>query len=180
MSGTATTRLPAFVLPLLLLGGAFLLKWWYRTATVDELAFVLRPVVTMVGLITGEQWTFSAEQGYLFPTINVLIDRSCSGVNFFVITTATFAFIVLKNVHGGCARPLFALISAFAAYGLTILANTGRILAMIHLENFQLHASPRIHEAIGAFFFLVALLLASLALDRFLRHPTTTINAHPA
>lgn len=166
MPATATNRLPAFVLPALLLLAAFGLKWWYRTATIEELGFVLRPVVTLVGLVTGESWTFSSEEGYFFPTLHVLVDRSCSGVNFFVITSATFAFIVLKNANGGCARPLFALVAAIAAYALTILANTGRILVMIRLDHLQLHPSPRVHEAIGAFFFLFALLLATLALDR--------------
>lgn len=180
MPATATDRLPAFVLPALLLLAAFGLKWWYRTATVEELGFVLRPVVTLVGLISGESWTFSSEQGYLLPTLNVLIDRSCSGVNFFVITAATFAVIVLKNTNGGRARPLQAVIAAIAAYGLTILANTGRILVMIRLDHLQLHPSPRVHEAIGAFFFLFALLLATLALDRLISRHTTTIDAHPA
>lgn len=172
MPRTATNRFPAFILPAVLLLAAFGLKWWYRTATIEELGFVLRPVVTLVGLISGEGWTFSSEQGYFFPTLRVLIDRSCSGVNFFVITSATFAFIVLKNTNGGCARPLLALIAGIAAYALTILANTGRILVMIRLDHFQLHPSPRVHEAIGAFFFLFALLLATLALDRFIKRPT--------
>ncbi|HRH69513.1 MAG TPA: exosortase K [Flavobacteriales bacterium] len=178
MPATATNRFPAFVLPASMLLAAFGLKWWYRSATTEELGFVLRPVVTLVGLISGESWTFNSEHGYFFPALNVLIDRSCSGVNFFVITAATFAFIVLKNTKGGCARPLLALFAAVAAYGLTLLANTGRILAMIHLDHLQLHPSPRAHEAIGAFFFLFALLLATLALDRFLSRHSTTLDAH--
>ena len=179
MPNTATNRLPAFVLPALLLVAAFGLKYWYRTASVEDLGFVLRPVVTLVGLISGEGWTFSSEEGYFFPTLHVMIDRSCSGVNFFVITAATFAFIVLKNAYGGCARPLLALVSAIAAYALTILANTGRILVMIRLDHMQIHPSPRVHEAIGAFFFLFALLLATLALDRSLsRHHTALPIAH--
>jgi len=168
MPGLTTSRVHSFVLPALLLCGAFLLKWWYRTATVDELGFVLRPVVSAIGGITGEEWTFLRGEGYIFPGLGILIDRSCSGINFLVITTATFAFLVLKRSDGGCARPLLAMISVAGAYGLTILANTGRILSMVMTDRLGLHMGPTAHEALGAFFFLVALLLASLVLDRTL------------
>jgi exosortase K len=168
------TRIQIILLACLLLGAAFALKWWYRTAALDDLGFVLKPVTALLGLLTGEPYSRIQDTGYLFPGLGILIDRSCSGVNFFVITTATFAFIVLKNINGGCARPLLALLSMAGAYALTILTNTGRILLMVRLEHVQLHLAPRAHEAVGAFFFLAALLLASLLLDHLLHHTTTT------
>ena len=174
MPAPATKRFPAFILPALLLLAAFALKWWYRTATLDDLGFVLKPVTALLGLLTGEPYSRIQDTGYLFPGLGIMIDRSCSGVNFLVITTATFAFIVLKNINGGCARPLLALLSMAGAYALTILTNTGRILLMVRLEHVQLHLAPRSHEAVGAFFFLAALLLASLLLDHLLHHTTTT------
>ncbi len=162
-------RVQQFVLAALLLCGAFGLKWWYRTTSVDELAFLLKPVAGIIGLLSGEEWHWVGGTGALFPGAHVLIDRSCSGINFLVITAATFAFLLLKRPDAGCSRPLLAVLSVGGAIALTVLANSGRILAMLWLQRAGIHLAPTAHEAVGAFFFLAALLLASLALDRWLQ-----------
>lgn len=151
-----------------MLSGAFLLKWWYRTAATEELGFVLRPVAWLVAALSGEEYRHVVGEGYFFPDLRILIDRSCSGVNFMIITAATFAFLLMRRRQAGCIAPFFALASTLAAYGLTLLANSGRILAMLKLERAGIHLGPTLHEALGAFFFLVALVLTSLLLDRIL------------
>jgi exosortase K len=161
-------------LSLVLLGGAFALKWWYRDATVDDLWFVLRPVATVVGLLSGEPWTLVVGEGYVFPGLHMLIDRSCSGINFLVIATASFAFLLLHRADAGCAAPLLALLSTGGAYLLTVLVNSGRILTLIGLQRLELPISPVMHEAIGAFYFLAGLMLATLLFDRHLRPPPPT------
>jgi exosortase K len=163
----------------MMLTAAFALKWWYRSATVDELAFVLLPTTTIVGLLANEAWTFIAGEGFLFPGSGILIDRSCSGVNFLVITAATFAFVILRHRDAGCGRPLLALLAVAGAYGLTVLANSGRILTLMGLERIQLHLSPAAHEVLGAFFFLASLLLATLLLQHIISRPPPA-HAQPA
>lgn len=159
------------VVGVLLLAATFALKWWYRTATVEQLGFVLTPVTTFINLLTGAASMFVPGQGHLFPELGILIDRSCSGINFLIITTASFTFLWLRRIDGGRSRPILATVIIIAAWMLTILANTGRILLMVHLDDFGLHVGPTVHEALGAFFFLATLLLASLAFDRLLpRH----------
>ena len=161
----------------LLLCGAVLLKWWYRSATLEDLAFVLRPVSGLVSLFTGEAYLYRPQEGYLFPGLRILIDRSCSGINFMVIATATFALLVVRRTDGGCARPLLALLTAFGAYALTIGANAGRILFMVWSQRMGLHLAPTAHEAVGAAFFLIALLLASLLLRHLLARTTPVLPA---
>lgn len=168
----ARARRPQLIgLAVVLLGAAFALKWWYRAAGVDELYFVLKPVATLVGLLSGEPWTLVPGEGYVFPGIRVLIDRSCSGINFLVIAAASFAFLVLRRTDAGCSAPLLAVLAVCGAYVLTILVNSGRILVLIALQRLALPVSPVMHEAIGAFFFLAGLLLAALLFDRHLRPP---------
>lgn len=163
-----TDKRKTLLLGALLLAAAFALKWWYRTATVEQLGFVLTPVTTLIHTLTGAERTFVVGQGHLFPTLHILIDRSCSGINFLIIATAALTFLWLRRVDGGCGRPLFALLIALSAWGLTIITNTGRILLMIHLDRLGLHGNAILHEALGAFFFLASLLFASVAFDRLL------------
>ncbi len=178
----STDQRKTLVLGVLLLAAAFALKWWYRTATVDELSVLLRPVATLVGLASGEPWQWVAGTGAFFPDAHVLIDRSCSGINFLVIALATFTFLVLRRSDAGCGRPLLALLTLCGAVALTVLANSGRILLILWLQRLGVHLAPAAHEAVGAFFFLTSLLLASVALDRLLRTttPLPVPCAHPS
>lgn len=167
------SRARTILLALALLGVAFGVKWWYRTATLDELGFVLRPVAGAVGLFTGVPYDLVPGEGYVFRELGMVIDRSCSGINFLVIVWITFAFLLLRRAAAGCVAPHMAVLAGVAAYLLTLLANTGRILCMVALEQQGYHPGPKQHEALGAFFFISILLLASLALDRSLQHRPT-------
>lgn len=169
-------RRATFLLTGVLLFGAFAIKWWYRDANVDDLGFVLRPVCAMVSAIAGATSSYDPASGHLFPALGIRIDRSCSGINFLVIATACFALVIMRRPDAGCARPLLAVLAFVAAYALTVLVNAGRIVTMAWAKQSGLHLAPRAHEAVGAFFFLGALLVAVLLLQRLLtrrpQHPT--------
>ena len=165
-------RLKTFLVGGSLLGAAFALKWWYRTATLDDLDLLLSPVARMVALLGNSPYEFVSGKGYYFPHLNMVIDRSCSGTNFMVIATAAFAFIVLKNRNGGCMRPLVAMLMLPVAYALTLLTNTGRILCMVTLQRIGHAPSDLVHEVIGAAIFLTALILATIVLDGPTRRST--------
>lgn len=163
------TTLLAVALLLLAVG----LKWWYRTATVAELDFVLHPVAEAIRLTTGAPWTLHPQLGYVFRDLGMVIDRSCSGINFLAIVWATFAFLLLRRATCGCVAPYLVVVAGGVAYLLTLLANTGRILTMVALEQQGFHPGAKQHEALGAFFFITILLLASLLLDRSIRQRPT-------
>lgn len=167
------SRTRTILLALVLLGVAVGVKWWYRTATLDDLDFVLRPVSGAISLFTGAAWHLVPGEGYVFRTLGMVIDRSCSGINFLVIVWITFAFLLLRRAAAGCVAPYVVLLAGLAAYLLTLLANAGRILCMVALQQQSYHPGPKQHEALGAFFFISILLLASLALDRSLQHRPT-------
>jgi exosortase K len=163
------------ILPLtaVLLTLAFGLKWWYRSASMEELGFMLRPVAWLVQLASGDPFVYDPVRGYLFHGLGIAIDRSCSGINFLVIAVSALSLIILQRGDGGCAHPLLALLASGGAYLLAIVVNSGRILTMAWAQRAGLHFSPRAHEAIGAFFFLFALILAAIALHHLLsRRPS--------
>ena len=90
-----------------------------------------------------------------------------------VIVWITFAFVILRRSTAGCMSPHLALLAGIVAYLLTILTNTGRILSMVILHQQEIQLGPKQHEALGAFFFISILVLASLLLDRSLQRQTT-------
>lgn len=161
-------RRSTIVLALLLLAFAFGLKWWYSTARLEDLGFMLRPVAELVRAVSNVPFQVDPDRGFLFPGLGIAIDRSCSGINFLVILVATLSLTILKQGNGGCARPLLAALTAGGAYLLAIVVNAGRILTMAWAQHAGLHLSPRGHEAVGALFFLAALALAALLLHRLI------------
>ncbi|MCC6937787.1 MAG: exosortase K [Flavobacteriales bacterium] len=156
------------LLTLVLLAAAFGLKWWYMEATVAELGFMLKPVAYVVQAISGETYVFAPGRGYLFHGLGIAIDRSCSGINFLVITVATLSLLILKQGDGGCMRPVLALLCAAGAYVLAIAVNSGRILSMVWVRSAGFELSGRAHEAFGALIFLTGLSLAAISLHLLL------------
>ena len=161
------------VLAMALLVLAIAVKWWYRTATLDQLDFVLWPVANAITLFTGATWIVVPGEGYVFRSLGMVIDRSCSGINFMVIVWITFAFVLLRRSAAGCLSPYMALLAGVAAYLLTILTNTGRILSMVMLHQQEIQLGQKQHEGLGAFFFISILVLSSMLLDRSLQRHTT-------
>jgi exosortase K len=170
MNDRSTAHFASVVPTAVLLSMAFALKWWYRTATVDDLGFVLAPVAALVSWLTGEGFVLDATSGYLFSGLRILIDRSCSGVNFLVIAIASFALVLFPRNPKYRPSLWWSLAVLPLAYLLTIVVNSGRIVLLIALERARFSPSPLAHEAIGAFYFLGTLLLVSILLDHLIRH----------
>ena len=106
-----------------------------------------------------------------YTPVRAVIDRAASMVT---VPTACFALVIMKRPDGGCARPLLAVLAVGGAYLLTIVVNSGRIATMALARQSGFLLAPRTHEAVGAFFFLGALLVAVLLLNR-LMHRTYPI-----
>lgn len=154
-----------------MLAAAIAVKWWYRSATVEDLGFMLRPVSALLEWTSGSPSTYSAGSGYAFHDLGIRIDRSCSGINFLIIATASFTLLFIRHATSGRARPLLILLALPMAYVLALLANASRILCCVAAKPTGLLAAPRAHEAFGAFVFLGFLLLAVTLLHRALpRH----------
>ena len=69
---------------------AFALKYYYSTATVNELRWILAPTTFLVELLTWSNFTFESHAGYMSADRTFLIAAPCAGVNFLII-----AFLML-------------------------------------------------------------------------------------
>ncbi len=102
-------------------------KWWHRTAGADALRFLLAPTDGLVSLATGKPGSWRVGEGYLHAGPDFIVDASCAGFNFLLIAFLLLAYLLLRRFEAWWAIPA----ALFAAWPLTVLANTSRILTIL-------------------------------------------------
>jgi exosortase K len=63
---------------------ALALKFYYSTATPDELRWILAPTTLLVELLSREQFEFESYAGYMSSDRSFVIAVPCAGVNFLI------------------------------------------------------------------------------------------------
>lgn len=159
----------------LIAAGLFvLLKFGYTLADNNDLTFLLKPTDKLVGLLTGSKSVYLSESGYLHEHLNIIIDKSCSGFNFWVLCFLLFTYLIVKHHNQPIHKFLSVPIALMGAYLLTLFVNTSRIFASIVVQNqarsFFLNQQQIVHEAIGIITNLTFLILAYLLVDKILTH----------
>jgi len=140
-----------------------LMKYLYSLSHNDHLWFLLSPVNTCIEVTTGSQGIYVASKGFMHEQLSIVIDKSCSGFNFWLLA---FSLPSLSTLHfyqthwqklGAC------LTLAAIGYLVTVFVNTSRILiALLTLKHKEMHSILRaawMHEAQGAFVYLLFLVL---------------------
>lgn len=127
----------------------------------------IRPVSTLVEFLTTTQSTYILNQGYLNEELSIIIDSSCSGINFFVIFTLVLGFQVsqlkLATNHRKISSGIILLIAFFS----TIVINAIRItLAAIYEPLISSHVMHRLHALEGILIYGLFIFLFSLLFNR--------------
>ncbi len=90
---------------------ALALKFYYSTASADQLRWILAPTTVLVELVSGTSFEFESHAGYLSSDRSFLIATSCAGVNFLI---TSFLMLALRRlwrdrshkyrleIHPGC------------------------------------------------------------------------------
>ncbi len=150
----------------------FTLKFGYTQAENDDLTFLLKPTDKFVGFLTGSNSVYEIDKGYFHNQLNIYIDKSCSGFNFWILSFLMLAFLGLKNLDSEIKKVLTIPLALVAGYLLTIFVNTSRIFASIIIQNQKINIfeiQPHIiHEAIGIITNLSFLILAYYITNRIL------------
>ncbi len=148
---------------------AFVLKWQQRDWGTEELQFLLYPVQFLVQVFTGLPARYVKEQGYLFE--GFVIEKSCAGLNFLVITWCALAWLSTQNGRNWRVQIGALLLSVPLTYGLCIAANTARIISALWAMRVPgLHGAVA-HESLGVVVYLFVLLLACSLFHHLLTHP---------
>lgn len=155
-------------------GFFILLKFGFTLADNNDLTLLLKPTDKFVGLLTGSQSVYISDNGYFHEHLNIIIDKSCSGFNFWILCFLLFAYLTVKHFDKSIQKSLSLPTSLFVAYVLTIFVNTSRIFVSIVVQSqtksIFLNHQHIIHEAIGITTNLTFLILAYVLIEKFLTH----------
>jgi len=151
-----------------------LLKFGFALADNNDLTFLLKPTDRFVGLLTGSNSIYFADKGFYHDKLNILIDKSCSGFNFWLLCFLIFIYLTVKYLDKPLHKVLSIPIVLFCAYLLTIFVNTSRIFVSVIVQNqtkdFFANQQHLIHESIGIITNLSFLVLAYYIVEKFLIH----------
>ena len=159
----------------LISAGLFLLlKFGFTLAGNDELDFLLKPTSILIGLLTGSSFVCLSDSGYYHERLNIVIDKSCSGFNFWILCFLVFTYLAVKYFDKPLHKILTIPVALVGAYLLTIFVNTSRIFASIlvqyYTKNIFANQQYIIHEAVGIITNLSFLVLAYYLTEKFLTY----------
>lgn len=157
----------------LIAAGLFvLLKFCYTFAENTDLIFLLKPVNKLVGFLTGSNAVYHPDTGYFHEHLGIIIDKSCSGFNFWVLSFLLFTFLTLKIFDVPLQKILGIPMALLGAYLLTIFVNASRIFVSIitysYTKNVFQNQQHILHEAIGIITNLTFLILAYVLVEKLL------------
>jgi len=160
------------------LGVFVLLKFGFRFADNDDLVFLLKPTDTLVGILTGSYSVYLINEGYYHDTFNILIGKSCSGFNFWVLCFLLFSCLAIKYFEKPIHKIMALPAALIFAYLLTVFVNTSRIVASIAAANFMQNQQRLLHEAIGIMTNISFLILIFYLTEKFLRQKLSKHKHH--
>ncbi|NJN77181.1 MAG: exosortase K [Saprospiraceae bacterium] len=132
-------------------------KLIYKNLGNQELLVFIAPVSNFVSLFINSTVSFTIENGYYLSPLNILIDKSCSGFNFWLISFVVIGFTVVTHVEVQKTKIILLISALFAAYLLTIIANTSRIISILKMNDLFPILDKEydwIHTAQGTFVYL--------------------------
>jgi len=167
---TANKNIPYY---LTAIGLFILLKFGYTLADNDSLTFLIKPTDKLVGLLTNSKSVYFSDKGYYHETLNIIIEKSCSGFNFWLLCFCMLTFLLLKYIDKPLFKVLSIPLSLILAYILTIFVNASRIFASIIIQNQANNFLPNrphllLHEIVGVITNLSFLILVYYLLEQFL------------
>lgn len=159
---------------LIALGLFIILKLGYTLADNNDLILLLKPTDQLVGFLTGSDAVFLPESGYFHEKLNIIIDKSCSGFNFWALSFLIFTYLITRYVERSATKIMVIPITLIGAYLLTIVVNASRIYVSIVVQSQTkdtlANHQHSIHEVLGIATNLTFLILGYILTERFLTY----------
>ncbi len=116
--------------------------------------FLIYPVKVMLELQSSVKGVLVDGSSYYFSELNIIIDRSCSGANFLIISFLMILYYAQLHLQKNRLKLLALPVSLVGAYLFTLLVNTSRIFISLYLNQTFLGNIHWLHEVEGAFIYL--------------------------
>jgi exosortase K len=147
---------------------ALCIKGFYSLASLSQLRFILAPTNFLVELFVNQKAIYEVEKGYVYAVFNIVIDKFCAGINFWLIAFLAFFFALYTKYQTFYARSILLITLCLFSFCLTIFTNASRIIVAIRLQKlpFEFLKTIWFHEALGAFMYLSVLLFFYVILTK--------------
>lgn len=149
----------------------FLLKIYYRNAQTENLLWMLHPTSILTSLMTGIKFIFVSSKGYVSSPMGIIIDKSCAGINFFILCFTIAVFSKSKTCKSFKELSINYIILLGLSYFITITANAFRItgalliVKLINNTNF-VYMYNWLHHAEGTIVYLTILIIFYFLLEK--------------
>jgi len=153
-----------------------LLKLGFKYADTQDLIFLIKPTNFLIGIITGSPSRYIENNGYYYHLLDIIIDKSCSGFNFWVLLFLMMLFLCFQHMRTHSQKVISIPLLFLFSFIITILVNTSRIFVAIILQNQlsqHLHVqSHNIHQGLGIIINLSSLILIYLVTEKLIKKYT--------
>ena len=136
-----------------------ILKFLHSFASNDVITLLTKPTSAIITLITNTSSVYNSNTGFYIEKLNIVIDKSCSGFNFWILCFILCFYILLKSMRTTAFKVLLFPISLIIAYLVTLFVNTSRILISLFIEHKTNLHYKWLHQAEGIFIYLSFLIL---------------------
>lgn len=148
----------------------------YGYLTNSNLQFLLLPTKSLISFISGYQFSFQEDFGYVEQSHRFRINKSCSGFIFLNLLLSV-AFLLLnlrlKATISLFKKLILSFITFLLAYTICLICNSSRILIGIKMQQFSMNNSwfPNIflHEVIGIIYFGFSVVIFSLKINQLIK-----------
>ena len=145
---------------------ALALKFYYSTATADELRWILAPTTVLVELLSGKSFEFESLAGYMSSDHSFVIAAPCAGVNFLITSFVMLGLTRLWRNRFESISWRFVPLTAAIAYAATLIANTTRIWIALHPMKVSWLTGNQVHRLEGILVYFGFLLLLFMLTER--------------
>ena len=137
-------------------------KLLYISANAENILFLLSPTNMFISMFSNSTGVFIKNAGYYHQDLNILIEKSCAGFNFFILSFILSYTLSLQYTNKWKTKLILLPACLLISWLLTIGVNVARISTAILFNAHLLSNSAKsatMHEIQGTFIYLFFLLL---------------------
>ncbi len=151
-----------------------ILKYYFSQAITSDLLFLLKPVNTLVEILTGSHGEYFGESGFYHQQYQIFIEKSCAGFNFLLICFLMLSILFIRHSVTPLRKTLSLAAALIASYFITIMVNGSRIYVSIILQSQPFIPiaghQKTVHEIIGIITNLLFLITIYIITDKLLQN----------